>query len=202
MHITPNQLTLARIAAVPFIALLISVDGKIAVIFALVAFVAAALTDWFDGYLARRDNAVSVVGRVFDPIADKLLVLSCLLALAYNGRLSTGLIVPALAITMREIFVSGLREYMAQLMNERMADEDISQNQILANPALLASSPLAKVKNAVQLVAIGCLIPAPYLIPPFTGIIGAALLWCAAGLAVFTGYQYWQIARPHLRQHF
>src|SRR5262245_24467267 len=122
--ITPNHITYGRMVAVPLIALLLAVDGRIAAFLALLIFIPAAISDWFDGYLARKTDTTSLLGRVFDAIADKLLVAGCLLSLAYNGRLGSGLVVPALAILLLEIFVSGLREYIFQRRSMQILDGD------------------------------------------------------------------------------
>lgn len=199
MFITPNHLTFSRMAMVPLIALLLCVGGQVATTLGLILFIIAGLTDWLDGYMARKHNAVSIIGRVFDPISDKLLVGASLFALAYTGKLASGLIIPALAIMLREVFISGLRESVTRIMLDRKQEDDTITNRLLINPDLLASTQIAKLKNVVQLVAIGCLIPADFLFTPFLGLLGGGLLWVASALTVFTGWQYWQQARGHLR---
>lgn len=187
MALKPNHITAARIIAVPFISLLLCINSKFTVLLGLVLFVLAALSDWFDGYLARKSGATSLLGRVFDPIADKMLAASVLLALASNGGLAKGLFIPALAIILREIFVAGLREYAAlQKKNEE-------EEQAASCP--LPSSRLGKIKMVVQMVALGLLIPAPFINVVLLDFIGGLCLWIAAVLSLYTGWQYWKTAR-------
>ena len=131
------------------------------------------MTDWLDGHVARRWSQQSELGRFLDPIADKLLVAATLLMLTAFGRLPAGALLPALVILCREILVSGLREYLAEL---RVG---------------LPVSRLAKWKTAIQMTAIGFLIvgeAGPALLP--VEQIGAVLLWAAALLTLVTGYDY------------
>ncbi|MBI3419099.1 MAG: CDP-diacylglycerol--glycerol-3-phosphate 3-phosphatidyltransferase [Proteobacteria bacterium] len=187
IEIKPNHVTFFRMGAVPVIALLICMKSLVPSLLALVLFTLAALSDWLDGYLARKYHDGSLLGQVFDNVADKMLVISCLLALAVSNRLNGGLVLPALAIVLREIFITGLREYAS-----RKAEAGGEQP---ADPTPLASSQLAKAKTVTQMVAIGFLISVPALMPLFVGMIGSFLLWVAAGLALYTGYQYWMEAR-------
>jgi cardiolipin synthase len=184
--IKANHITLFRIAAVPVIALLISPKGVVAPLLALLLFIAAAASDWLDGYLARKHNDTSLLGQVFDIVADKLLVIACLVALGVAGHLPGGLVIPAVAIVLREIFVMGLREYAA-----RKADQSGEQ---APDTSALASTQLAKTKTLVEMFAIGILIGKPIL-PGFVDFLGVFLLWVAAVLSVYTGYQYFQTAR-------
>jgi CDP-diacylglycerol--glycerol-3-phosphate 3-phosphatidyltransferase len=181
-----NHLTFFRIGAVPLIALLICLNGWLAALLALLLYIAAAVSDWFDGYLARKYNDTSLLGQVFDIVADKLLVVGCLLGLGVSGRLG-GMMLPALAIVLREIFVMGLREYAV-----RKAERD---NEEAPATTMLGASELAKAKTMVEMVAIGVLIAIPHLLPMLFGAIGCFLLWIAAGLSLYTGYQYFQQAR-------
>jgi cardiolipin synthase len=149
---------------------------------ALAVFLAAAVTDYLDGYYARIWDQQSAFGRMLDPIADKLLVASCLLMLAADGSINRWTLWAAFVILCREILVSGLREYLA---------------------ALRVSVPvtkLAKWKTTVQLVAIGFLIAGPagdQLVPGITEI-GIAGLWIAAGLTLYTGYDYFRAGMRHV----
>jgi cardiolipin synthase (CMP-forming) len=190
MNITANHITYARIGAVPLIAMLVSVDGKVAATLGFILFVLAAISDWYDGYLARKTDSTSTFGQVFDSIADKLLIGGCILALAYNGRFGNGLILPALIIFLREIFVAGLREFVF-----RMKSEDMIEDTEIDRPPLGATD-LAKIKTIVQMVAVGILIISPYLFYPYFGMLGGLCFWAAAGLSLFTGWQYWLEARP------
>ena len=177
----PNLLTLSRILAIPLVVATFYLTGDYARWFGCALFSAAALTDWLDGHMARRWAQQSELGRFLDPIADKLLVSATLLMLTATGRLSAGAVLPALVILCREILVSGLREYLAELR--------------VGMPV----SRLAKWKTAIQMVAIGVLIvgnAGPALLP--VAAIGEMLLWVAALLTLVTGYDYLRAGLPHM----
>ena len=177
----PNLLTLSRILAIPVVIATFYLDGDWARWFGCVLFTAAALTDWLDGHVARRWSQQSELGRFLDPIADKLLVAATLLMLTAFERLPAGALLPALVILCREILVSGLREYLAEL---RVG---------------LPVSRLAKWKTAIQMTAIGFLIvgeAGPARIP--VEEIGAVLLWSAALLTLVTGYDYLRAGLSHM----
>src|SRR5262245_10044782 len=110
----PNVLTLSRIAAIPVVVALFWVDWKWSPWVCMLVFVAACVTDWFDGYFARRYHQISRIGRFLDPIADKLLVAAALLMLVDRGPLHGVHVLAALIILAREILVSGLREFLAE----------------------------------------------------------------------------------------
>jgi cardiolipin synthase len=149
---------------------------------ALALFIAAAVTDVLDGYYARAWDQQSAFGRMLDPIADKLLVASCLLMLAADNSIHGWTLWAAIVILCREILVSGLREYLA---------------------ALRVSVPvtkLAKWKTTVQLVAIGFLIAGEageQIFAPTT-MIGIFLLWTSAILTIYTGWDYFRAGIHHL----
>jgi cardiolipin synthase len=178
----PNLLTLSRILAIPLVVAMFFVPGDYARWFACVLFSAAALTDWLDGHMARRWAQQSELGRFLDPIADKLLVSATLFMLVAKGRFSAEwALLPALVILCREILVSGLREYLAEL---RVG---------------LPVSRLAKWKTAIQMVAIGVLIvgdAGPAVLPVVR--IGETLLWVAALLTLVTGYDYLRAGLAHM----
>ena len=179
----PNLLTYARLAAVPVVVgLLFWPRDDWARWPALVIFIAAGITDYFDGYLARAYAQQSALGRMLDPIADKLLVAACLLMLAADETISGLSLWAAIVILCREILVSGLREYLAALK--------------VGVPV----SRLAKWKTAVQLVAVGFLIagPAGERILPGTTDIGLGLLWVAAILTLYTGWDYLKAGIHHI----
>ena len=167
----PNLLTLSRILATPLVVATFYLPGDYARWLGCALFSAAALTDWLDGHMARRWAQQSELGRFLDPIADKLLVSATLLMLTATGRLSSGSVLPALVILCREILVSGLREYLAELR--------------VGMPV----SRLAKWKTAIQMVAIGVLPVAA---------IGEMLLWVAALLTLVTGYDYLRAGLAHM----
>jgi cardiolipin synthase len=146
-------------------------------------FVAAAITDFFDGYFARRRNSVSILGRFLDPIADKLLVSAVLLMLTAFDRVSEISVLPAVIILLREIMVSGLREYLAELR--------------IGMPV----SRLAKWKTGIQMTALPTLLvgnAAPAWLPAQT--LGEILLWGAAVLTLVTGWDYMRAGLKHMQE--
>ncbi|MBM3558501.1 MAG: CDP-diacylglycerol--glycerol-3-phosphate 3-phosphatidyltransferase [Alphaproteobacteria bacterium] len=171
----PNALTLARVAAVPAIVLLLFADDPVAGIapawLATALFALAAATDWVDGWLARRTGAVSAFGRLLDPVADKVLVAGVLVGLVATGIVGGWHVAAAIVILGRELLVSGLREYLAQAGGE------------------LPVTRLAKWKTAGQLVAIVALAASPAA-GPLAATAGLALLWLAAVLTAVTGWSY------------
>jgi len=187
----PNMLTYARILAVPLVALCFYLEGRLqssdfARWSALVIFVIASLTDYLDGYLARAWQQTSNIGKMLDPIADKLLVATCLLLLAadtdHRGGIAGWSLWAAIIILCREILVSGLREYLA---------------------ALKVSVPvtqLAKWKTAIQMIAIAFLLlgPAGDKLVPYWTQLGHVLLWIAAIVTLYTGYDYFRAGAKHI----
>jgi CDP-diacylglycerol--glycerol-3-phosphate 3-phosphatidyltransferase len=171
----PNVLTYLRILAVPAVVLcLFLIRGDPGRWWALGVFVGACITDWLDGYLARVWDQQSLLGRVLDPIADKLLVGTTLLMLTHDNTIHGVHVGAAVIILCREILVSGLREFLAEL-NER-----------------IHVTPLAKWKTTVQMVALGVLLagPAGDKIVPGITVAGFVMLWIAALLTLWTGYDY------------
>ncbi|MCQ4189264.1 MULTISPECIES: CDP-diacylglycerol--glycerol-3-phosphate 3-phosphatidyltransferase [Methylocystis] len=178
----PNLLTYGRMAAVPVVAgLLLGFTEHWARWAALGIFIAAGVTDFLDGYFARIWQQQSPLGRMLDPIADKLLVATTLMALVADRTVAGWTIWAAIIILCREILVSGLREHLAELK------------------VRLPVSAIAKWKTAAQLVALGFLIagPAGEVVLSGTVKIGAALLWAAAILTLYTGFDYLQSAWNH-----
>ena len=148
---------------------------------ALAVYSFACLTDYLDGYLARYLNHQTAMGRLFDPIADKLLVGACLLELCAFDYITGWTVLPALVILLREILVSGLREYLAEI---RVG---------------LPVSKLAKWKTSLQMISIGFLIigdAGPTPIPALS--IGEVCLWIAALLTIWTGYDYLRSGLLHV----
>lgn len=174
----PNLLTLSRIAVIPVIVVLMAIDAPGADAAATLLFVLAAITDYLDGKLARDWRQTSDFGRMLDPIADKLLVGAVLMMLVGTHRLGQASLYPAIVIMLREILVSGLREYLAQ------------------SQARLPVTRLAKWKTGVQLVALGALIAGDGTAQLIglgwlpVGPIGRVLLWIAALLTLITGWEY------------
>lgn len=180
----PNLLTLSRILVIPLVIACFYVGGPTARWVACALFVTAAITDWFDGYLARSWGQTSNFGRFLDPIADKLLVAAVLLMLTAFDHLSDLTVLPAVVIMMREILVSGLREFLAELR--------------VGMPV----SRLAKWKTAVQMAALTFLIlgdAGPQQLKLV--LIGEVSLWLAAALTLVTGYDYLQAGMKHIAVH-
>jgi cardiolipin synthase len=178
----PNILTYGRIAAVPVVVGCLLIGGDQARWIALAIFAIAAITDFFDGYLARLWSQQSSLGRMLDPIADKLIVAAILLMLAADGTIWGPHLWATIIILSREILVSGLREFLAELQ------------------VSVPVTQLAKYKTAIQLVAIGFLIagPAGDKVLPYNSEIGLTGLWIAATLTLYTGYDYFRAGLKYL----
>lgn len=161
----PNLLSLSRIAAIPFLAALVLWQAPAAGWFAAVLFCVAAATDFLDGWFARRRDLGSDFGRLIDPIADKLLVIAALVLLVATDRAP---IIAALVIVLREVLISGLREYLS------------------GRGIGLPVSRLAKWKTATQMAAIALLLSAHTDL----AVPGEVLLWLAAVLTCVTGADY------------
>ena len=185
----PNLLTYGRILAVPLIVLCFFLEGRLessdfARWSALFLFALASFTDYLDGYLARIWKQTSNIGRMLDPIADKLLVATCLVLLAADPveTIHGWSLWAAIIILCREILVSGLREYLAELK------------------VSVPVTRLAKWKTTIQMFAIGFLLagPAGDKILPYTTQIGITLLWCSAIVTLYTGYDYFRAGLKHI----
>ncbi len=182
----PNMLTYARIAAVPALVLcMLLLDGDGRHWAACGIFVAACITDWLDGYMARVLAQHSSLGRMLDPIADKLLVGGAIVMLVEDQSIAGISVVAAVVILSREILVSGLREYLAALNVQ------------------IHVTWLAKVKTTFQMVAIAMLLagPAGDRLLPGLSSAGLALIWCAALLTVWTGFDYLRAAVRHAMEN-
>ena len=187
----PNLLTVGRIWASPAIVVTMFLDKIVdkpdKPVWAWIGvflFALAGLTDYMDGYLARHLNQLSRFGRILDPIADKLLVGSILIMLAWQGKLDNIMVVPAVVILCREILVSGLREFLAEIQ--------------VGCPV----TKLAKWKTTCQMIALPVLMVAK---PDYSGFASGFLtwtgwiaLWGAAILTVKTGYDYWKSGRQYM----
>ena len=182
----PNILTLSRIVTVPLLVALLWFPGwelGYALGFALYSLM--GVTDYFDGYLARANGQVSKLGVFLDPIADKIMVAAVIMMLVGTRHESSSIsglhIIPAIIILLREITVSGLREFLAGLQ------------------VSLPVSQLAKWKTALQMVALGALILAGAL-PLLVWIkqIGIGALWAAAALTLVTGWDYLRVGLRHM----
>jgi cardiolipin synthase len=185
----PNLLTYGRIAAVPALVLCFYIEGYVGRWLALAIFIAASVTDYLDGYLARVWQQTSGLGRLLDPIADKLLVATSLLLLVGENTIGGASLLAAIVILTREIAVSGLREFLAELR------------------VSVPVTRLAKWKTTLQMVAIGFLIAGPAgdrLIKYYFAdlglvtYIGLLLLWISALITLYTGYDYFRAGLRHL----
>lgn len=168
---------------IPGVYLAFFVPGAFGDALALLIFSIAGFTDFFDGWLARKLDVQSGFGRMLDPIADKLMVATCLLLLVGHDIIIDFHMVAALIILCREILVSGLREYLMELH------------------VALPVSTLAKYKTTIQMVAIGFLLidETGRLILSYAPEIGLGLLWLAAGLTLLTGYDYVRQGMKHAK---
>ena len=178
----PNILTLSRIFTVPFlVGLLWWPEWKLGYLLATGLYALMAITDYFDGYLARSQGTVSKLGIFLDPIADKIMVASVILILCASGDIEGYNVIAALIILLREIAVSGLREFLAGLQ------------------VSVPVSQLAKWKTTFQLVSLGALILAGGLPQfPFIQTIGMWTLWAAAILTLITGWDYLRVGLKHM----
>ncbi|WP_454655957.1 CDP-diacylglycerol--glycerol-3-phosphate 3-phosphatidyltransferase [Bosea beijingensis] len=179
----PNLLTYGRILAIPaLVAILFWPRDDWMRWLALGIYTLAAITDYLDGYIARAWSQQSAIGRMLDPIADKLLVAALLLMLVYTGQIEGWTLWAAIVILCREILVSGLREFLADLK------------------VSVPVSKVAKWKTTAQLFALGFLVvgPAGDKVLPGNTTIGIVLLWAAAGLTIYTGWDYFNAGIRHL----
>jgi len=213
----PNILTVLRLLAAPMIAVMfLSLPRPFADMAALVLFCVASVTDYLDGYLARKWQQVTKLGAMLDPIADKAMVVIALMVIVGFSSLSLALVLPAAIILFREVFVSGLREFLGD------------------TAGTLKVTKLAKWKTASQMVAIAVLLAQGIfehyfgmwswgmdqalvaeilagtatdelgLRGVYNGAVwasqgGLLLLWIAAGLTLITGVDYFRKAAPHLK---
>jgi len=192
----PNALTILRIVLVPVYAILFVLPGDLARITAFLVFATASISDWLDGFAARKLKT----GSDFGPMADKVLIAVALMLLVAEGTFArfdpdTGnstfsllRLVPALIILAREILVSGLREFLAKTR------------------VSVPVTAVAKVKTAVQMIAIGTMILTPLATKYFPGIPGKSylavayfLLWGAAALTVYTGVIYFRNGMAYIK---
>jgi CDP-diacylglycerol--glycerol-3-phosphate 3-phosphatidyltransferase len=193
----PNLLTLIRIATIPFLVFIFYLPISWGHSAAAIIFAAAALTDWLDGYLARSLRQSTKLGAFLDPVADKLMVSMALVLIVGEPHfqyvtLPTGvysvpvvvITIPAAVIVGREIVVSALREWMAEL----------------GKRASVAVSRLAKIKTTVQMVALVILLYCTPKSAAFVAIIGYILLYVAAFLTIWSMVLYLQVAWPELKK--
>ena len=179
----PNLLTMSRIVVIPaLIGTFFFVEGTTGNWISLGLFAAAGVTDFLDGYVARQWGIQTRLGRFLDPVADKLLVVAVILLLIAFDRIAGWTVLAAIVIVCREILVSGLREFLAEIR--------------VGMPV----SALAKWKTTVQILALGFLLAGEAgdaLLPSTT--IGTWGLWIAAALTLYTGYDYLRAGLDHMR---
>lgn len=175
----PNLLTIARVLAVPVIVALMFIPSEFVRWIVAVLFAGAAVTDWFDGWIARRRGQTSAFGRFLDPIADKLLTSAVMVMLVASYTISGVHVVAVILIISREILISGLREFLA------------------GDNVPVPVTFLAKCKTALQSVAILVLIVAPAT-GEVVHIVGLVLLWLAAAATVITGADYLNKGMRHI----
>ena len=173
----PNVLTISRIVLLAPLLIMIYLPNDQLNLISVILFILIALTDFFDGFFARRQNITSEFGKMLDPIADKLLVVGVLIVLMIKGTIDDLSILPALLIIFREIFISGLREFAANRNSQ--ASIDVSQ--------------VGKLKTAIQMLSL-LLILSSLVLKNLTILlnIGIILLWISMVLALISGYKYYK----------
>lgn len=177
----PIVLTISRIVAIPALIASFYIPGDAGHWLALGLFLAAGVTDFLDGYLARVRGQTSKLGQFLDPVADKLLIASSILMLVAFGRIMGLSVLAAVVILCREILVSGLREFLAEIK------------------VSVPVTKLAKWKTAVQIVAIAFLLVGDAMPAPIPAVeIGLICLWAAAVLTLYTGYDYLRAGLKHM----
>lgn len=175
----PNILTLFRLALLPFIIILMFIPASWAASAALAFYIVGAVTDWLDGYLARKNNQITEFGTFLDPISDKIFVATIMLMLVATDRVDGAWVVLVIFILVREFTVSGLREFLGP------------------KGIKVPVSALAKWKTAVQMIATGLLIIGPYI---YGGILlGLFGLLAATVITVYTGWEYLKVGFEHMK---
>ncbi|PZU48666.1 MAG: CDP-diacylglycerol--glycerol-3-phosphate 3-phosphatidyltransferase [Sphingomonas sp.] len=184
MSSLPNLLTLSRIFAVPLFVILMWNASWMGYTAAFLLYCLAGITDYIDGYLARAQGTVSKLGVFLDPVADKIMVAAVIVMLIHNDNIIGWHVIPALVIILREITVSGLREFLA---TARVS---------------LPVSQLAKWKTTFQMVSLGALILAPASAHWWPALpsqpVGIVTLWLAGVLTLVTGWDYLRIGLKHM----
>lgn len=174
-----NQLTIGRVVLIPLFIGAFYIAGELGYWLSTLLFAIASFTDWLDGYMARSRNEVTAFGRFLDPVADKLLVAAALVLLVSADRAPAIL---AIVIIGREITIGALREWLAQ------------------HASIVHVSLIAKWKTAFQMLAIGALLLHVELFGLSMHLTGLVLLWIAAILTLWSGYEYVRDAWPELKQ--
>ena len=181
IYTIPNIITFIRIFLIPIILYLLFSENPNIVLIAGLLFIVSSVSDYFDGYLARTLNQSSKLGTLLDPIADKLLIASVIVVLVDTGVISNIHVVPAIIILLREIAISGLREFLAKLNTE------------------MPVSKLAKYKTTFQMVSLSILIISlGFELNDLLWNIGLITLWIAAIITLLSGYNYMVKGLKHI----
>ena len=181
IYTIPNIITFIRIILIPIILYLLFSENPNIVLIAGLLFIVSSVSDYFDGYLARTLNQSSKLGTLLDPIADKLLIASVIVVLVDTGVISNIHVVPAIVILLREIAISGLREFLAKLNTD------------------MPVSKLAKYKTTFQMVSLSILIISlGFELNDLLWNIGLITLWVAAIITLLSGYNYMVKGLKHI----
>jgi CDP-diacylglycerol--glycerol-3-phosphate 3-phosphatidyltransferase len=181
IYTIPNIITFIRIFLIPVILYLLFSENPNIVLIAGLLFIVSSVSDYFDGYLARTLNQSSKLGTLLDPIADKLLIASVIIVLVDTGVISNIHVVPAIIILLREIAISGLREFLAKLNTD------------------MPVSKLAKYKTTFQMVSLSILIISlGFELNDLLWNIGLITLWIAAIITILSGYNYMVKGLKHI----
>ena len=181
IYTIPNIITFIRIFLIPVILYLLFSENPNIVLIAGLLFIVSSVSDYFDGYLARTLNQSSKLGTLLDPIADKLLIASVIVVLVDTGVISNIHVVPAIIILLREIAISGLREFLAKLNTD------------------MPVSKLAKYKTTFQMVSLSILIISlGFELNDLLWNIGLITLWIAAIITLLSGYNYMVKGLQHI----
>ena len=181
IYTIPNIITFIRIFLIPIILYLLFSENPNIVLIAGLLFIVSSISDYFDGYLARTLNQSSKLGTLLDPIADKLLIASVIVVLVDTGVISNIHVVPAIIILLREIAISGLREFLAKLNTD------------------MPVSKLAKYKTTFQMVSLSILIISlGFELNDLLWNIGLITLWIAALITLVSGYNYMVKGLKHI----
>lgn len=171
----PNIITIFRVLCIPVIILCLLPQNTFFNWIALIFFGAACISDFFDGYIARKYDLESTLGKFLDPIADKILVISIIFVLVAVSKVSGLLVIPCLIIVIREVSVTGLREFFAE-----------------TKPSINVTN-LSKIKTLLQMFSLAFIIIGDdFLLLPELGIVGEFGLWISSFLTIYTGYVYFK----------
>jgi cardiolipin synthase len=181
IYTIPNIITFIRIILIPIILYLLFSENPNIVLLAGGLFIVSSVSDYFDGYLARVLNQSSKLGTLLDPIADKLLIASVIVVLVDTNVISNLHVIPAIIILLREIAISGLREFLAKMNTD------------------MPVSKLAKYKTTFQMVSLSILIISlGFELNDFLWNLGLITLWIAAIITLLSGYNYMAKGLKHI----